>query len=78
MSLQKGIGALEAGTGLGKCLAYLFPAIKHSMESKHNKTVVISCYTKNLQDQLFHKDLPILSRALEAVSYTHLTLPTKA
>ncbi|GIS71842.1 MAG: hypothetical protein CM1200mP10_14190 [Candidatus Neomarinimicrobiota bacterium] len=27
--------------------------------------MVISCHTKNLQDQLFHKDLPILSRALE-------------
>ncbi len=65
ISLPKGIGVLEAGTGLGKSLAYLFPAIKHSMESKPNKSVVISCYTKNLQDQLFHKDLPIISRALE-------------
>ena len=65
LSFPKGIGVLEAGTGLGKSLAYLFPAIKHSMESKPNKSVVISCYTKNLQDQLFHKDLPILSRALE-------------
>ena len=65
MSYPKGIGVLEAGAGLGKSLAYLFPAIKHSMESKHNKSVVISCHTKNLQDQLFHKDLPILARALE-------------
>ena len=35
------------------------------MESKSNNSVIISCYTKNLQDQLFHKDLPIISRALE-------------
>ena len=65
ISFPKGIGVLEAGTGLGKSLAYLFPAIKHSMESKSNNSVIISCYTKNLQDQLFHKDLPIISRALE-------------
>ena len=42
MSFPKGIGALEAGTGLGKSLGYLFPAIKHSMKSKQNKAVVIS------------------------------------
>ena len=65
ISFPKGIGVLEAGTGLGKSLAYLFPAIKHSMESKSNNSVIISCYTKNLQDQLFHKDLPIISKALE-------------
>ena len=59
---QKSIGTLEAGTGLGKSIGYLFPAIK---QSKHrNKCVLISCHTKNLQDQLFYKDLPILSNAL--------------
>ena len=59
----KNIGVLEAGTGLGKTLGYLFPAIKQSKE--RGKCVLISCYTKNLQDQLFYKDLPILSNALD-------------
>ena len=58
----KNIGVLEAGTGLGKTLGYLFPAIKQSKEK--GKCVLISCYTKNLQDQLFYKDLPILSNAI--------------
>mgnify|MGYP003319518368 CR=1 FL=1 len=65
-SYPKGIGVLEAGTGLGKSLAYLFSAIKHSTLTDHSRPVVISCYTKNLQDQLFQKDLPILSKALGA------------
>lgn len=59
---QKNIGVLEAGTGLGKTFGYLFPAIMQSKE--RGKCVLISCYTKNLQDQLFYKDLPILSNAL--------------
>ena len=42
----KNIGVLEAGTGLGKTLGYLFPAIKQSKE--RGKCVLISCYTKNL------------------------------
>ena len=59
----KNIGVLEAGTGLGKTLGYLFPAIKQSKEI--GKCVLISCYTKNLQDQLFYKDLPVLAKAIE-------------
>ena len=59
---EKNIGVLEAGTGLGKTLGYLFPAIKQSKEQ--GKCILVSCHTKNLQDQLFYKDLPILSSAL--------------
>ena len=59
---EKNIGVLEAGTGLGKTLGYLFPAIKQSKEQ--GKCILVSCHTKNLQDQLFYKDLPILSGAL--------------
>ena len=62
MDGPKNIGVLEAGTGLGKTLGYLFPAIKNSKEK--GKCVLISCNTKNLQDQLFYKDLPILCNAL--------------
>jgi DNA polymerase III epsilon subunit family exonuclease len=53
---------VEAGTGVGKSLAYLLPAAAWS-ESGARK-VVISTNTKNLQSQLFDKDIPLLERAL--------------
>src|SRR3979409_2365270 len=49
---------VEAGTGTGKTLAYLLPVIRSG------KRVVISTGTKNLQEQLFQKDVPFLERAL--------------
>lgn len=52
----------EAGTGTGKTFAYLVPALMS--QSK----VLISTGTKNLQDQLFHKDLPIVTKALSMPS----------
>lgn len=52
----------EAGTGTGKSLAYLLPAIAFAV--KNNERVVISTNTINLQDQLFKKDLPDLQRVL--------------
>ncbi len=57
--------AIEAGTGLGKSLAYLFPALKKAFDKDNKYPVVISCHTKHLQDQLFNKDLPLLSKALD-------------
>ena len=53
-----GSGVLEAGTGLGKSMGYLFAAIKRKYETKERGPVVIGCNTKHLQDQLFFKDLP--------------------
>ncbi|MBN2830438.1 MAG: ribonuclease H-like domain-containing protein, partial [Candidatus Cloacimonetes bacterium] len=53
---------VEAGTGVGKSIAYLIPAIKFSYENKER--VVISTNTKNLQEQLFFKDIPILKDIL--------------
>ena len=50
----------EAGTGTGKTFAYLVPALMHGGK------VVISTGTKNLQDQLFQKDLPMVRDALKA------------
>lgn len=47
---------VEAGTGTGKTLAYLIPAIRSG------KRVVISTATKSLQEQLFQKDIPFLQR----------------
>ena len=49
---------VEAGTGTGKTLAYLLPVIRSS------KRVIISTGTKNLQEQLFYKDIPFLEQAL--------------
>ncbi len=53
---------VEAGTGVGKSFAYLVPAIEYS--TKNKAKVVISTNTKNLQEQLFFKDLPTLADIL--------------
>lgn len=53
---------VEAGTGVGKSFAYLVPAIRFSREK--NTKVVVSTNTKNLQEQLFYKDLPQLRKML--------------
>ncbi|MBM3822324.1 MAG: ATP-dependent DNA helicase [Verrucomicrobia bacterium] len=54
---------VEAGTGVGKSLAYLIPSILYAMQE--GKKAVISTHTINLQEQLIEKDLPLLSRILE-------------
>jgi ATP-dependent DNA helicase DinG len=61
---------VEAGTGTGKTLAYLLPVIRSG------KRVIISTGTKNLQEQLFYKDIPFLERALfgEAASGSRLSV----
>lgn len=53
----------EAGTGTGKSLAYLLPAALFSVGSKQQ--VIISTNTINLQEQLLHKDIPILREELK-------------
>lgn len=53
---------VEAGTGTGKTLAYLIPAINEVLRSK--KRVIISTGTKNLQEQLMEKDIPFLQKVL--------------
>jgi ATP-dependent DNA helicase DinG len=55
---EGGLLLAEAGTGTGKTLAYLLPAVELG------RRVVVSTGTKNLQEQLLHKDLPLLARAL--------------
>lgn len=50
---------VEAGTGTGKTFAYLIPALLSK------KRVIVSTGTKNLQEQLFHKDLPLLLKAMK-------------
>ncbi len=53
---------VEAGTGTGKSMAYLVPAVAWACTNKDK--VVISTNTRNLQEQLFHKDLPFLHELL--------------
>ena len=53
---------VEAGTGVGKSLAYLVPAILFALDQK--KKAIISTHTINLQEQLLHKDIPILQKSL--------------
>ncbi len=54
---------VEAGTGIGKSVAYLLPAILFAWEN--NTPVVISTDTINLQEQLMNKDIPDLLKVLE-------------
>lgn len=51
---------IEAGTGTGKTLAYLIPAIAAALQRKER--IIISTGTKNLQEQIMKKDLPFLQR----------------
>jgi ATP-dependent DNA helicase DinG len=53
---------IEAGTGVGKSLAYLMPAALFALE-RHKKAIV-STHTINLQEQLLNKDIPILKKVL--------------
>jgi ATP-dependent DNA helicase DinG len=57
-----GIGLLEAGTGVGKSLGYLLPALRWA--AANGERTVVSTNTINLQEQLVGKDLPFLERAL--------------
>ena len=59
---------VEAGTGTGKTLAYLMPVIRSG------KRVIISTGTKNLQEQLFYKDVPFLEKAVFGDSGSHLSV----
>jgi len=71
---------IEAGTGIGKSLAYLVPAILHAIRDRsrplEERRVVISTHTRALQEQLARKDLPFLERALEpaGISFRHALL----
>lgn len=54
---------IEAGTGVGKTMAYLLAAAHHSLST--GQKVVISTYTHNLQEQLLKKDVPLLRQLFE-------------
>ena len=56
-------GLIEAGTGIGKSLAYLIPSVEWAKINMER--VVISTKTINLQEQLLYKDIPGLRKALD-------------
>lgn len=56
------IATIEAGTGTGKSLAYLVPALLWALDN--GETVIVSTNTINLQEQLISKDLPLLRRII--------------
>ena len=65
---QKSSLIVEAGTGTGKTFAYLIPALLANKANAENDAgqikIIVSTGTKNLQEQLFHKDLPLIRKAL--------------
>lgn len=63
---RKSVLLVEAGTGTGKTFAYLAPALASG------KKIIVSTGTKNLQDQLFQRDLPTIRAAMEAPVRTAL------
>jgi len=65
------VAVIEAGTGIGKTFAYLIPAILSG------KKVIVSTGTKNLQDQIFKRDLPLI-RKITGVPLTAVMLKGRA
>ena len=56
---QRQFLVVEAGTGTGKSMAYLLPAVEWAVQNRDcNERILISTNTKNLQEQLFFKDIP--------------------
>jgi ATP-dependent DNA helicase DinG len=57
------VALIEAGTGTGKSLAYLVPAVFWAL--KHQEKTVITTHTIALQEQLLHKDIPFLLKTMD-------------
>lgn len=67
-----GVGLLEAGTGVGKSMGYLVPALRWA--KANGERTVVSTATINLQEQLVGKDLPFLKQALKDQDVTFALL----
>jgi ATP-dependent DNA helicase DinG len=61
LALQKPV-VIEAGTGVGKSLAYLIPSVLHAQ--RHKRKAVVSTHTINLQEQLMSKDIPLVRKVI--------------
>jgi DNA polymerase-3 subunit epsilon/ATP-dependent DNA helicase DinG len=74
-AIEKGENLIvEAGTGVGKSLAYLVPAALHTLGG--GRTVIVSTNTINLQEQLMAKDIPAAQSVLQAIGYPEGSLST--
>lgn len=62
---------VEAGTGVGKTVAYLVPAVLHS---RGGKRIVVSTHTINLQSQLMSKDIPLVQSVLDDMQFRAVLL----
>jgi Rad3-related DNA helicase len=62
---------VEAGTGVGKTLAYLIPAIRAAAQGKRT---VVSTHTLNLQTQLVEKDIPLITSLFPEVEITPILM----
>ena len=62
---------VEAPTGVGKTLAYLVPSVLFAL--RENRKAIISTHTKNLQEQLYQKDIPIV-RSILSQPFSPITL----
>lgn len=60
--------SVEAGTGVGKSLAYLLPAALWALT--HNRRVLVSTHTRALQEQLLEKDLPVAARVMRLLGHS--------
>ena len=61
---------VEAGTGIGKTLAYIYPALRFSMIT--GRRIILSTGTKSLQEQLFYKDVPFLESILGPLNICYM------
>jgi ATP-dependent DNA helicase DinG len=61
---------VEAGTGTGKTLAYIYPALRFSMIT--GRRIILSTGTKSLQEQLFYKDVPFLESILGPLNICYM------
>ncbi len=68
-TIEKGkISMIEAGTGVGKSLAYLVPAVvqlKKERSEEDRLRIVVATNTKNLQEQIFYKEIPFIQKQLK-------------
>ena len=56
---------IEAGTGVGKSLGYIIPAVLWNCQQEEQKRIVITSNTKNLQEQIFRKEIPFAANKLK-------------
>lgn len=61
---EEKIAMVEAGTGVGKSLGYIIPSILWNNKQNEQKRIVITSNTKNLQEQIFRKEIPFVANSL--------------